>query len=367
MKRLDCLDGLRGLLAAYVLLDHLVPFAPLPVWVQRLTSHGGAAVDLFFVLSGMVIASALDHTNGRADVFLAARAARLFPVFVPVFAVAVAIQPWPCRLESMPWILPDTAVQSICVTAWPPNPLAEIVAHLTMTHGLFPKAVLPDVWISFLGATWSLSTEWQFYLLALLLFSADRRRLVGVLLGLAAAGVAWRLSAPEMWQFSRAFLPNKAHFFALGVASMAVARAEAGAWRHYGIVLSAVVTICATQATIGRLLPPLAWTLCLAVQMRPDRPGLRQAGIVLRSRMARYLGAISYCVYLVNEPILKLASGVLSRVADGDALLFTLLWLPVATLLPIGVSGWLYKHLEVPALRLGRSLVHGGRGARAGR
>ncbi len=29
--------------------------------------------------------------------------------------------------------------------------------------------VLPDVWVGFLGAAWSLSTEWQFYLLALLI------------------------------------------------------------------------------------------------------------------------------------------------------------------------------------------------------
>ena len=44
-----------------------------------------------------------------------------------------------------------------------------------MTHGLFPDGGLPDVWVSFLGAAWSLSTEWQFYLLALLL-SAGRSR-----------------------------------------------------------------------------------------------------------------------------------------------------------------------------------------------
>ncbi len=360
MKRLACLDGLRGLLAVYVLLDHVAPFARLPGWVQSLTSHGGAAVDLFFVLSGLVIANALDRADMRAEVFLAARAARLFPLFLPVFAVSVAIQSWPCGLSFMPWIGADDAVRSICVTAWPPNGVAEILAHLTMTHGLFPRAVLPDVWISFLGATWSLSTEWQFYLLALLLHSADRRRLIGVLLGLAAVGVAWRLCGPDAWQFSRAFLPNKAHFFALGVASVGVVRTEAGALRHYGLALAAALAVCATQAPLGRLLPPLAWTLCLAVQMRPDVAGLRHASLVLSSRMALYLGAISYCVYLVNEPILKLASGVLGRVAAGDPVVFTSLWVPVAILLPIGVSGWLHRHLEVPALRWGRSLANGG-------
>ena len=55
MKRLECLDGLRGVLAVYGLLDHTVPFAMLPGWLIRLLTHGGAAVDVFFILSGMVI------------------------------------------------------------------------------------------------------------------------------------------------------------------------------------------------------------------------------------------------------------------------------------------------------------------------
>ena len=357
MKRLECLDGLRGMLAVYVLLGHMAPFAALPDAVQSLVSHGGAAVDLFFVLSGLVIVKALDRAGGRADAFLIARAARIFPVFLPVFAVSVALQVWSCGFGAMPWVGLDNAARSICVTAWPRTWLPEILAHLTMTHGLFPKAVLPDVWVSFLGSTWSLSTEWQFYILALLLHPAGRRRLVWVLLAMAAAGAAWRLSVPEPWQFSRAFLPNKAHFFALGVASLPIVRSEAGALRQYGIVLAAVMAVCATHGTAGRLLPPLAWTLCLAAQMRPDAFGLRWAGLFLRSRVAAYLGAISYCVYLVNEPIHKVLSGALSGVADGDAVLFTFMWVPASILLPIGVSAWLHWHLELPALRWGRSLA----------
>jgi peptidoglycan/LPS O-acetylase OafA/YrhL len=371
MKRLECLDGLRGLLALYVLLGHMAPFAVLPAVVQSLVSHGGAAVDLFFVLSGLVIVKALDRAGGRADAFLIARAARIFPVFLPVFAASVALQTWPCGLSDMPWIGPDNAARSICVSVWPRTWLPEILAHLTMTHGLFPKAVLPDVWVSFLGATWSLSTEWQFYILALVLYPAGRQRLVWVLLAMAAAGAAWRLAAPELWQFSRAFLPNKAHYFALGVASLPIVRSEAGGLRQYGIVLAAVMAVCATHGTLGRMLPPVAWTLCLAVQMRPDTLGLRRAGFFLRSREAAYLGAISYCVYLVNEPIHKLLSGVLSQVADGDAALFTLMWVPASILLPIGASAWLHWHLEIPALRWGRSVAalrpqQGGVGRRKG-
>ncbi len=55
MRRMLCLDGVRGGLAFYVLLGHALPFAPFPAWVHWLFQHGGAAVDVFFILSGLVI------------------------------------------------------------------------------------------------------------------------------------------------------------------------------------------------------------------------------------------------------------------------------------------------------------------------
>jgi peptidoglycan/LPS O-acetylase OafA/YrhL len=355
MKRLECLDGLRGLLAVYVLLGHMAPFALLPDRLQNAVSHGGAAVDLFFVLSGLVITQSLSHAGGRARPFLILRTLRIFPVFLPVFALAVAVQPWSCGFERMPWIEDGNAARTICVMAWPHAWAPEILAHLSMTHGLFPNGVLPDVWISFLGAAWSLSTEWQFYLLVLLT-AGSSRRLCWILLGLAAAGVAWHLSAPETWQFSRAFLPNKAHFFALGVASVAVVRGDPGALRRYGIVLAVTLLLCATLESVGKMLPPLAWSLCLLVQLRPAAPSLGWAGWLLRNPVARYLGAISYCLYLVNEPIHKMAGTLLSHVADGDPTLFTVLWIPLAIGLPILASAALHRYLEAPAMRWGRTI-----------
>jgi peptidoglycan/LPS O-acetylase OafA/YrhL len=356
MKRLECLDGVRGLLAVYVLLGHMAPFAVLPGSVQRILSHGGAAVDVFFILSGLVITQSLLHADGKAMPFLISRIARIYPVFLLVFGLSAVVHPWSCGFEDMPWIGPENAARTICVMADPHGRLAEIVAHLTMTHGLFPNGVLKDVWVSYLGAAWSLSTEWQFYVLALLA-PGGSRRLCWVLLGLAVAGVAWRHAVPETWQFSRAFLPNKAQFFALGVVSAPVVRRESGALVRYGVVLAATLIVCSTQGMIGKMLPPLIWTICLTIQMQPERAGLQWAGWLLRNSTAQYLGAISYCLYLVNEPIHKLVGVALSRLADGDAGLFTVLWIPAAIGLPMLAAAWLHKYWEVPALRYGRSVA----------
>src|SRR3954454_9916116 len=166
MKRLQCLDGLCGCLAVYVLIGHMAPFAVLPGWVQSAVSHGGAAVDMFFVLSGLVIVQSLERYGRQTAPFLIARAARIFPVFLPVFAFSIVVQTLTCSFDHMPWITPDSAARDICAALWPQARLPELVAHLTMTHGLFPNGLLPNAWVSFLGSAWSLSTEWQFYALA---------------------------------------------------------------------------------------------------------------------------------------------------------------------------------------------------------
>jgi peptidoglycan/LPS O-acetylase OafA/YrhL len=362
MKRLECLDGLRGLLAVYVLVGHMAPFALLPDWLQSAVSHGEAAVDVFFILSGLVIAQSLYKVHGEAIPFLYTRAARIFPVFLPFFALAVLIEPASCGFEHMPWIGPDNAARTICVNSWPESWPIEVLAHLTMTHGLFPNGTLPSAWVSFLGSSWSLSTEWQFYLLSLIVFRAGRlrtgstsvSRMACELMLLAAAGVVWRLSVSDAWQFSRAFLGNKAHFFALGVASVAVVRGQRRALLIYATALAASLGICASQGMLGKILPPLVWTLCLAAQMWPGRAGLNWLASLLRCRTAQYLGAISYCIYVANEPIHKLLAASLGRITDGNATTFTAIWLPAALLLPIVVSDWLHRHVEMPALRWGR-------------
>lgn len=369
MKRLECLDGLRGVLALYVLLSHMVPFTALPAWIVGPLSHGEAAVDLFFVLSGLVIVRSLEHFDYHARPFLIARAARIFPVFLPVFALAVAVQPVSIHFAGMPWIAANSPARMIWSEGWPASWMAELAAHLTMLHGLFPHGVLPNAWVSFLGAAWSLSSEWQFYALVALIGvrfgrgELGRGRLVLLLLGLALAAVAWQQTAPPDWRFSRAFLPNKAMYFALGVASAGLVE-DLRRWPRFLAVLGMVLVLvlCLRQDNSFSVLGPVGWVGCLAAQSVQGRSvgswgGLRELGVLLRSASLRRLGAVSYCLYLVNEPIQKLLGVMLAQVAGGRSTMFTLLWVPTAVLIPLLAAWWLHCMIEVPAMRVGHLLA----------
>jgi peptidoglycan/LPS O-acetylase OafA/YrhL len=272
-----------------------------------------------------------------------------------MLAAGIAVQPLPAAFEAMPWIDPGSIARDIWSQGWPNAWAAEIAAHLTMTHGLVPNGLLPDVWVSFLGAAWSLSTEWQFYVLALVIGRSrmGTERLAAVFLLLAVAGLAWDLVAPDAWRFSRAFLPNKAHYFALGIAS--AIWVDRRTVRSFALVLAATLVLCAAHGNVEKLLPPLVWTLCVAAQLYPGR--LTIVATPLRLRAVQWLGAVSYPLYLANEPVQKGLGYVLTIFARGDSLVFTAVWVPAAVLLPLGVAALLHRHVETPAQRWGRALT----------
>ena len=59
----------------------------------------------------------------------------------------------------------------------------------------------------------------------------------------------------------------------------------------------------------------------------------------------------------MNEPVQKLLGVTLAALVQGDATLFTALWVPGALVLPIVASWWLHRWIELPAQRYGRSVA----------
>jgi peptidoglycan/LPS O-acetylase OafA/YrhL len=343
------------------MISHVAPFATLPDWLADALSHGRAGVDAFFVLSGMVIMQSLEAHGHRRGRFLAARAWRIFPVFLPVFALAVAVQALDGRIggglwDALPWIGPDSPARYLWSFGWPSHWQASILAHLTMTHGLFPDAVLPDVWMGFLGSAWSLSAEWQFYVVAALVapwLARGRLNLMGfaaLLLALGTAGAVWDALAPSGYGFSRAFLPNEAQYFALGVASAALLSASGASWLPFGAVLAATMLLCLLQGA-SKLAVPLVWLACLTAQAWPRQTGMGWLTWLLTRREMLWLGAVSYPLYLVHAPVQKLLGRALAGAAQGDAALFSAIWLPASLLLPLGLAWLLHEWVEAPGMR----------------
>src|SRR3712207_5430275 len=135
--------------------------------VHAVLSAGWIGVELFFVLSGFVIArSYLDECGRRwstagAARFVLNRFARVWPAWMAVTVVACA------------WLVvcPRLGLNANVVSGHPPVELTTLLRQVTMTQ-MWGESSLVDV--SYVAPGWSISAEWLAYLTFPLLALAMR-------------------------------------------------------------------------------------------------------------------------------------------------------------------------------------------------
>jgi peptidoglycan/LPS O-acetylase OafA/YrhL len=143
--RLDALTSLRFIAAAMIVISHTVGYFYLDPHevVKNLPLAQG--VSFFFVLSGFILTYVYQDLSGlKATLhFLAARIARVYPVYIITAIVAFAIFP-----GSM-------------VAKKPLGMLETAATQLFMVHGWIPERFF---YFSINSPSWSISTEFFFYL-----------------------------------------------------------------------------------------------------------------------------------------------------------------------------------------------------------
>ena len=167
-QRLYEIDALRFFAAGAVLLFHYL-FAgnstgdmelPIQDQVEYFARYGFLGVDLFFLISGFVIAMSMQH--GNAARFLLDRLIRLYPVFLAA-------------------VLLTATVRTVWGGEGDDISLADLLLNLTMFAGIFEQ----QLDLEFVdGVYWSLMVELQFYFLMLLvLLVRQLNRLEPILIG----------------------------------------------------------------------------------------------------------------------------------------------------------------------------------------
>ncbi|MGA9192165.1 MAG: acyltransferase [Anaerolineales bacterium] len=206
-KHIPELDGVRGLAILLVLMYHYVA-VPIPSqaggslrFLRQLMSNGWSGVDLFFVLSGFLIAGLLiDHRDAANyfKVFYVRRITRIFPLYYSFLAIYLILAFAAPRLG---WLS-----QSMFVNSLPMLPYFIYVQNFVMAaNGTFGN--------EFLAITWSLAIEEHFYLFLpwlvkrsrparlilnlafLLIMSLALRVLLGGGTFVGFVGTPWRLDA----------------------------------------------------------------------------------------------------------------------------------------------------------------------------
>jgi len=330
-RRITELDGLRGLAILFVLVYHYANFDVPPHSLfyylslpQRLTWTG---VDLFFVLSGFLIGGILIDQRESSQYF-STFYLRRFHRILPIYYILIAS----LFIGTMLW--PRSALFASAMPLWPyPLFLQNLLSPVVMTFG--------PAWS---GATWSLAIEEQFYLLLPL---AVRRLSAKSLLRFVIACV---LAAPIVrtvlilngarFEQVHPLLPARADGLGLGVLVAMILRSpEAVSYirRHAQALCSlgaamVAILICFLKWTNWKLIGTFGYTaigtlyavVLLFVLLFPV-PRLKR---FLNWQWLRWLGTVSYCVYLIHTPVHYLVFNSWYShpplIHDGETLVLTL-------------------------------------------
>ncbi|MDX6689888.1 MAG: hypothetical protein QOG15_1345 [Solirubrobacteraceae bacterium] len=319
-RRLESLDGLRGIAALSIFLFHVWLYTmPSPVASDRSTFGDYAAHELrlgvvvFFVLSGFLLSrpwyrAALD--GGRPPSlrrFVRARAARIAPAYYAALLGSVALL----------WGLAGTPGLRLP----PPGELSLFVA--------FAQNLSPGSVMKLDPPMWSLGVEVSFYALLPLLgwlavrLPGRRRAQAIVPLALIAAGLVfnWTIAGHGVGLVGSKSLPAMLPYFALGMLAAIALHRRAPATRARRGLIGGGLALVASDAFLKAAVPAglsglptddLAQSF-LIVRDLPSAIGfaLLIAGLaaaphsaVLGGRVLRGLGAISYPLYLWHVPVL---------------------------------------------------------------
>ncbi len=336
------LDAVRAFAILPVLFFHsgIIAWAPGSV-VARAASYGWAGVDLFFVLSGFLITGILLDARGSRGYFrnfYARRALRIWPLYYAALLLIFFV------------LRPGRFF---------PAPIYPFNYYATYTQNLLGTQYGPTPW----AVTWSLAVEEQFYLVwPLLVWLCPRRMLHRVLVAMVLASPLLRAVAIHQGanQYFVSTFPL-CRFDSLAMGALLACWVRSGSFSMSRLRRGSVAVFAGACALLiaGMYLP---WEIADPLHVIPQYTLLAvgSAGLigialvsslegswlspVLRNPLLRYIGKISYGLYLLHGTVFQLAGNLGWWSATWTLVFeFTLLFLLMS-------ASW--RWFESPILRL---------------
>ena len=315
----ELLDGLRGVAALLVVIYHIfegLAFAQttdgVGSGVITTLNHGHIAVDFFFILSGFVISYAYDDRWNRMSIgsFFKRRLIRLHPMLImgavigTIAFIAVGCERWDGSIAPTHWVM-IAMILTMCMIPAVPGIPYEIRGNGEM----FPLN----------GPSWSLFFEYIgniCYALFMRRMSTKVLTLFTLLLGIAHAwffvgdisgydmiGVGWTIDSVNFWGgLIRMLFP-----FSMGMllARLFKPQAVKGAFGICTLTLVALFAVSYIPSYNGISINSLYEFLCI-VCIFPAIVWLGACGSTkgVANKVNRFLGDISYPLYIVHYPIM---------------------------------------------------------------
>ncbi|MER8588740.1 acyltransferase [Mesorhizobium sp. M1338] len=306
----DALHGLRGIAAVLVMLGHFTEFTGRR---YDLAPSGFLAVDLFFLLSGFVIAHAYDDKFRKGMSFwkfAEIRLLRLYPLYFAAVGLAV--------------IGVGAIIATRGLSSYSRLDLLASVGFSVLFLPTPPSlSTFPDVLFPLNGPAWSLFYELVanavFAALGVRLAARSLALIVGVAL-LALVLLAWQgfvLGGGAHWDDTIAAPARIAFSFFLGVF---LNRYATGKSRDGNLYMPLLLTLCGVLMIFRPVEHVQLYSLTIIVLVWPwlvlVASRLRLSGFW--RWIALFSGNISYAIYVLHTPLIRLSNAVVESVTGAS-------------------------------------------------
>ena len=321
----------------------------------RASSLTWSGVDLFFVLSGFLIAGILlDHrnTSNFFRVFYLRRVCRIFPLYFLIFGLFLCLTATPISLSpSFEWLFHD------------PLPLW---SYASFTQNFFMGA-RGDFGPHWLGITWSLAVEEQFYLfIPLLIYLLPRRVLVCVLVLAVLAAPFLRYAFPGVHAF--ASTPLRSDSLLSGALLAVLVRWHpfvSNVRQHRKVLLGLFIPLLLGAAVLtshpaffgvfDHLWLASLYSTFILIAFIGSEPFL---GRILGSSVLNWFGQLSYGIYMFHEAVSGILHGSLRHTAPEIRTLSDGGITFMALCITLALAALSYRFFESPLLRFGHGFQY---------
>jgi peptidoglycan/LPS O-acetylase OafA/YrhL len=348
--KIHSLDGLRGLMAIWVVVGHVsLTFG----WGLPVFERNNLAVDVFVLLSGFVIAMLIERKREPYASYIIRRAFRLFPLYLAALALSAILLPAQMAAWQHAAPTPQNVNRLVLATRSLWDIAAGLAFHIPLLQGLVPKRLDPQAAFTIVGQAWSISLEWQFYLLAPVLIWATQ---AGNLRKTVAGALTVALLLVTARYFSGAYLGARVLHFLLGIVSFhAVHRSYdqksqlAAAGGLFALILLAY----------GKLqIAPLGiWAVVIWSSARPAHSVGHALVRALATPRLVQLGEISFSIYLIHMIPLYCSVALLMPVLPLHGLVGEIGIMLVTLATSYGVAVMTHRWIEKPGIKLGARLT----------
>ncbi|EJB02870.1 putative acyltransferase [Rhizobium leguminosarum bv. trifolii WSM597] len=347
MKVVKEFDGLRWLMAMWVFIGHVLFLAGLREGrIFGFLSQGGHAVSVFIMLSGFAITTSLVRSQSTYAGYLAKRFFRIYPIYLVALILGISTSHlFPLVMQQLPWSDQPSLARILMRTDGEEIGFySHLIAHLTLLHGAVPDTFLYGASLAFNGPLWSLSLEWQFYLVAPIMVAicrAPEKRWVS-----AAVLVTLGILGPNLFQghFDQipSFLPMRLSMFVVGILTALYLDELRKEPRL--IFVGAALFLASSRD----LIPASIWTIAVLSVAWESNPVAQIMRRVLKAPALVYLGVRSYGFYVIHQPLLLLWAYELQQMGFAQSRVIFALLLMLALPVTIALAALSYNFFELP-------------------